>query len=358
MTKIVVLPSDQSGCGYYRLIYPAQALQDQGADVEIRNLAGGPRMLWDTNWEGLAEPPPSAHVVGVGSFDADILVIQRPTRRVWYETIPLLQASGVKVVVDIDDRLDSLHHRHMGRHQFQAKTSPTSNSSWTDLICQVADLVTCSTPALVERYGYGHGVVLPNYVPQAYLEMPRKPSRCLGWSGTLQTHPGDLETTYGGVGAALRGQEDWRLHVIGTGEGVAQALEAPEPTATGWLPFGLYPAALSQLEIGIVPLADSLFNQAKSCLKMAEMAALGVAVIASPTPDNRRMFDAGVGLLAGSRGTWTRRLRLLMNNDQVRQGVAQASRSAMAGFTYEKNAERWWGAWTTLVTHRGVRELV
>src|SRR5690606_28606720 len=33
--KIYVYPADEYGCGYYRLIWPAQALQAQGHDIQI-----------------------------------------------------------------------------------------------------------------------------------------------------------------------------------------------------------------------------------------------------------------------------------------------------------------------------------
>lgn len=348
MPRVVVLPSDRSGCGYYRLIHPARVLQQQGADVDVRTMGGGPTVLWDTNWKGQAEPPPSARVVGVEPFDADILVIQRPTRRVWCEAVPLLQAAGLRVVVDVDDLLDALHPRHIGRDAFQARTSPHSNSSWTELVCQQADVVTCSTPALLQRYGYGHGVVLPNLVPQEYLQRPRKDSDALGWSGTIGTHPGDLEVTGGAVGSVLTARPGWRLSVIGDGRGVAQALRAPLSCASGWLPFELYPDALAGLSVGMVPLAPNQFNNAKSCLKMAEMASLGVAPVGSPTPDNLRLNRAGVGLIADSRGAWRRHLLSLTGNGERRREVAGRSREAMAGFTYEGHAGRWWDAWTTL----------
>jgi Glycosyl transferases group 1 len=79
---------------------------------------------------------------------------------------------------------------------------------------------------------------------------------------------------------------------------------------------------------------------------MAQMAALGVPAIASPTPDNRRLHELGVGLMAGSVEEWSDRLGELLGDEALRNELAQRGRSAMRTETYERHASSWWHAWT------------
>lgn len=250
----------------YRLLQPAKALIAQGADVEISYR--GPTVYWSKSWKGLPEPPAWVEVLGCEKPEADVVVIQRPARRWWADVTPHLQAHGVKVVVDVDDRFDRIHKRNVAYAGYNPKTRQNAHDAdWVDRACRLADLVTCSTPALVQRYGYGHGVVLPNLVPEGYLWIfgDKRPNT-VGWTGSVDTHPGDLEVT----GGALRSiPADWSLHVIGTGVKVREALGyRGDMTASGWVPFSEYPEKYAELELAIVPLKESPFNDAK-CIDLA-----------------------------------------------------------------------------------------
>jgi hypothetical protein len=347
--RVIVWPADQGACGSYRLMFPAWALAKQGADVIVDTV--GPRVLWDQEWHG-ADPPSWVSVVGLDRKpDADVVVMQRPGRRWWADLIPHLQNAGCKVVVDIDDRFDMIEKGNVARPLYSMQHH---GQGWIDRACELADVVTCTTPALRTRYGHGHGVVLPNLVPESYLSIQAEQRpETIGWSGTLDTHPGDMNPLGQSVARTLV-TTDWKFHVIGTGRGMKRALKlTDEPTVSGWLPFKDYPKALAELAIGIVPLEDNPFNQAKSALKASEMASLGVPVIMSPTPDNQRLHNLGVGMLAASSGQWERRLKFLIRDESARAEMAEQGRAVMATQTYERHAERWWEAWTGEQRHRG-----
>lgn len=340
MTRVAVWPVDSAGVGNYRLRLPAQALAAGGYDAVVDQV--GPQVYWDRPWRG-DTPPVDARCVGLAAaVDADVVVFQRPTVLYRLDALRHLKQAGVRVVVDVDDRLDRVHKSHAARRSFY---QPTANHELLDVCCQEADLVTCSTPALAARYGHGHGVVLPNLVPARYLTMwGLKRPETVGWSGYVGTHPTDLQQTGGAVAAVLR--DGWTFHVVGDGVGVRQALGLRcEPTATGTVPFEEYPMALAEIEVGIVPLELSEFNAAKSCLKLLEMSALGVPAVASPTPDNLRLHKMGVGLIAESRGQWRRQLGRLVADGDYRYELAEKSREAVSSLTYEEHCGRWWEAW-------------
>ena len=319
----------------------------------------GPEIFWDTPWDPRkngGDPPPQAKALGlVKTPDADIVVINRPAKRWWVEVIPLLQQAGVRVVIDLDDRLDAIDDGNVARSTFDPK-GPRGhwlNYEFLAESCKLADLVVASTPSIAGRFGFGHAVVLPNLVPERYLSIrpvDRLPAS-FGWTGTVDTHPRDLQEAADGLQRVLDATA-WGFHVVGTGKGVRDALGLSEAvTASGWVPFDEYPHEMARITVGIVPLADTVFNRGKSALKMSEMAALCVPVVASPTPDNVRLNKLGIGRIANSPGQWRKHLRALAMNPGYREDMGQHGREVMAGQTYERLAERWWDAWATTLAN-------
>lgn len=322
----------------------------QGADVSYNYI--GPSFLWEREWDSSdgKMPPPWAKVIGLARVpDADVVVMQRPALRWWSDLIPFLQAAGVKVVVDMDDMFAHIDEGNVAKAAYATtgREAEVHGNSFIDAACRQADLVICSTPALVKRYGYGHARVIPNYIPERYFLTFGYSPQTIGWSGSVGTHPKDLQVTGGAVQDALD-TSGWSFRVVGTGAKVQSLLGLSEPPATsGWVPFGEYPLELARLSIGIVPLADTLFNRSKSALKLMEMTVCGAAVVASPTPDNQRLHEMGVGVLATTPQQWRKRLNSLVKNDEYRLDLAGRGREAMRSLTYELNCGRWWDAWAS-----------
>lgn len=344
--RVMVWPAGiDDGCSWYRLLCPAKALQDQGFDVVVDYV--GPRCLWDRKWTG-AHPPQEVGLVGLDKKpDADVIVLQRPGRRYWAQMIPMLQEMGIRVVVDVDDNFDRIHRDHAAYEGYNPKRNQWHNRDWIREACRAADLVTVTTPALRDHYGRGRSCqVIPNYVPESYLWIRRVEKRqAVGWAGSISSHPHDLDVTRGSIARALA-ETDWGFHVVGDVRGVQKALGlAEEPTHTGKVKLADWARRVAELGIGIVPLEDSAFNHAKSALKMAEMASVGVPVVASATPDNRRLHEAGVGELAKSSSQWFKKVRALVLSQDYRDDLAGRSREAMAAQTYERHAEEWVRAW-------------
>lgn len=345
--RVAVWPADEQGCGNYRLIFPAKALAAQGADVVIDKT--GPIIQWSRDWSKLKHTPPWTHVVGFQQpYEADVVVMQRPAHQRMVELIPHLRAQGTRVIVDVDDLFDQIPRTSIVWSDYQkGGRFPAVNHSTTDEACKLADVVTCTTPLLQKRYGYGKGVVLPNLVPESYLSIDTFHWRNLiGWGGIVGTHAGDLSATEGAIEQSMRGRDDWQFLSVGPESGVREALKLSQPIeATGFVAFESWAPSLAELDLGIVPLASNLFNEAKSALKASEMASVGVPVVMSPTPDNRRLHALGVGLLAESRGQWARTIGRLMGSPEERADLAGRGREAMATQTYEAHCDRWSQAW-------------
>ena len=336
------------------------ALKHQGFDVSVV-LPSDP--LDDQLQAKIVTIDGRDRLMAVTAPDADVVVLQRPLRRVILDAIPRLQKEGVKVIVEIDDDFSSIDPRNAafwacqpspGVYVYPDGTEkPTGgpDRNWHNVAaaCRIADLVTVTTPALAKRYGaHGRVAVLPNYVPESYLSINAAPHEgvAVGWAGSVHSHPGDLQVAGIGVAQAVN-ESGASFVVVGPGNMVAQSLHLrEEPSSTGYLPLWDYPMAVANLDIGIVPLVDSAFNRAKSGLKMLEYAALGVVPVGSPTPDNVRLEKHGLGFIAEKPKDWRKTISRLARDKELLAEWQTDVRTRASLFTYEHNAEQWWDVWT------------
>lgn len=340
--RVRIQHADRGGCGFYRLIWPAETLAGMGLDVATHNQ--WPEGLRRRQGNGLD------HLLSVDVGDADVVVLQRPMEGSVLESIPVMQRQGVAVVVELDDDFTALPRNHPARRGTAGVDRNGErrqfNRRYLRLCCERADLVTCSTPAIGERYAPDHHVVVPNCVPAHYLTIAGADHDGVrvGWTGSTQTHVGDLEAAGDGIARALDGRP---FYVVGTGEGVAPALGLDEHRieAAGWLPIEDYPHAYADLDVAVVPLEDNDFNRAKSWLKGIEAAALGVPFVASPTDPYCELVAMGAGGLARTPDEWRIMVRLLIDNVDARQEIAGRGREVASHWTIEGNAWRWAEAW-------------
>jgi glycosyltransferase involved in cell wall biosynthesis len=112
------------------------------------------------------------------------------------------------------------------------------------------------------------------------------------------------------------------------------------------LPIHDYFQALSSIDVGIVPLAPTPFNGAKSPLKGLEWAAAGVPFVASPTREYERLAAQGVGTIASSPDEWAQKLGELIDDEALRLERAHTARRLVRErFLLSDNAWRWPKAW-------------
>ena len=334
--KVYVFPADMHGCGFYRIIWPAEQLKLQGIDITI--VEPGAR---DVGFVGVMSSDGQTMVDVQVPEDADLMVFQRVSHQHIAAAVRLIRAKGVAVIVEIDDDLSCIDPRNPAFDLLQpGGKNPEHN--WHNLMdaCRDATMVVTSTPALQRRYAvHGRGAVFENYVQRHLLDIPRIDHDTVGWAGSVHSHPGDLQVM--GSSANRLAQDGAQFLIIGNGVGVHQAWGIPETVplhTTGPTSVHEWAENVAKLGIGVAPLADTKFNAAKSWLKMAEMAAVGVPCIASPRAEYSRLAAMGVGTLAKDQKDWYRKLTLLRTNPQARQDMSAMGRAVMSGMTIESNA--------------------
>lgn len=339
-----MLPADPHGCGHYRLVWPANVLQNKGFDITI--------MPPNENSGFLAkveERPDGSKLLKSVQIptDADVIVVQRPAHFLQPQMIQMMRANGIAVVVDMDDDMSNIHPENIAYNTYRHRSGTDLSHKWVMESCRNATLVTTSTRKLQKVYArHGRGMVLDNYVPDAYLRFESPPSGQFGWAGTTKSHPTDLQVT----GVSVRGliDEGYRFKVVGGQSTVQRCLKLQaQPDVTGSVPLTDWARVIAlNLDVGMAPLAVSEFNSAKSRLKPIEYMAVGVPWVGSPREEYRRVSrESGCGLLAETPKEWYKQLKRLLDDEVLRKEQAEAGRAYMQTQTYQQNAWRWAEAW-------------
>lgn len=343
--KVYVLPADAYACGHYRMAWPADCLSQQGMDVVIMPPRKDSGFLAKTR-----ENPDGTQTLTSIQIptDADVVVLQRPAHPLQPQMINIMRQNGVAVVVDMDDDMSSIHPDNVAFETYRNKPGNTFNWKWATESCKLATLVTTSTRALQRVYArHGRGMVLDNYVPEVCLSYSKPDTGTFAWAGNTAAHPNDCQVTAPAPQRLI--DEGYPFTVISQKSKVKECMRLrDEPRYTGSFPISQWIQGIADnCDVGMVPLASSAFNTSKSRLKGIEYMAAGVAWVASPREEYRRLNrESGCGLLADTPKQWYAQLKRLLDDDVLRKEQVEAGREYMRGQTMQANAWRWAEAWT------------
>lgn len=351
--KVYLFPADKTGCGAYRMIWPANALASTGHNVVIGDAEQHLQADIQGGWRRADGKLAGGRMLrAIVPADADVVVLQRPMSRYLADAVPLLREQGVAVVVEMDDDLASIHPRHPMRNQFDPRFNSEYNWEHAERACDAATLVTATTQPLLDRYAtVAPGLLIPNYAPDFLLSIPHEDSDQIGWGGAVATHPDDPRVI-GNALARLFTTSGRHVRIVGPGpeDQVAPefGLRPRQVRCTGSLGIGAYaPSVAAHIGIGVAPLQRTVFNLSKSFLKVLEYSALGIPWVASGLDEYRTFYaDSGGGLIAESPNQWYQHLRRLTRSRALRLELGAAGRQAVTErFTISGNAWRWWAAW-------------
>lgn len=356
MLRVAIPPCEPGVVWLVRTAWWADWLQRQG-QIEIVKL---PDVLniTEAQPQGNGERPKVLSIQNLP--DMDLIVFTRVLAERLVGVIDWIKAQGIKVIVDMDDDFRNLPSISDAHWMIHPETNPRYNWKHFLRAARTADWVTCSTPEL-QRYAPKHSTVLRNAIPGWYLgvDVPKGGKPIVGWSGTVKSHPGDLDVTRGGVSAALR-EANAAFVVIGDPDDVQMSLNLDEPPlCTGRLGHPQYAMQLANFDVGIVPLASNQYTRCKSSLTPLSMSALGVWWVGSKSPEYQLFYEellrahpsppAG---LAGPRAREWRRevLRGLRTPENERkEAVAAVKEFIRSNYTIESQAHKRLELWTQVV---------
>jgi glycosyltransferase involved in cell wall biosynthesis len=359
--KVAVICAADTGVEYYRQKWPARAVADiTGWDVRIY----GPREV------EIADHGRSFFVRGLDMESLDLVVLSRTGQEKQVRFIREMQRIGVAVIIDVDDDLSALHPQSSsyrlwnggfgGRNRVHHRTLKDA--------CDTADLVTVTTRALERKYGH-HGRVerLRNYLPYQADPIPAKDGDLFTilWSGAVTSHRGDLEVMGDAIRQMVDGGTRAHLRIVGSKKDVAKILRIPELAVsdTGYIPVEKWHEVLAEeaaaADVGIVPLALTPFNQAKSWLKGMEYLGASLPVIASPTEPYRSLaVDSSYVTLADDPAAWLDALEVsalrkeVQGRPSLHRGVADEFDASRGAYVLPEGVSGWVDAWQRAVDRR------
>lgn len=338
---VIVYPSDGTGSGLYRMKWPGMAVREAGKPVTIMPRA--PQIVVDQG----------GNVQGVNIGNAKVVVFQRPGSFQFTQAVPVLQRQGIKVIIDMDDSLSTIHPRNVAFKSYDPRVNQKTNWMHAARTCELADLVTVTTEALAKEYGkHGRVAVLPNHVPESYLNISRPINEIpiVTWTGWTSTHVDDLRVTSGMINQVLV-ETGAKFAAFGDEKiffdlGVRNR---PPHEYWGFTNISDYPQRLVGADIGLVPLQRSPFNQCKSWLKGLEMASLGIVPVVTPIGNYLDLIDMGAAIPASKPKEWYDRVKELVQDNDYREELSKKVREIASNWILEQNWKKWWDAWSGTV---------
>lgn len=312
---------DGTACGYYRIRQPFDAMAASGMDVTYARAGDSPK---------------GAVVVGqrVGGQDfiLDWLKAWRRSRLVW-ETDDDLWAI---------DPLNRRAARHFTPDLLEA----------LEQVARISHMVTVSTEYLGDQMRrLNHNVVvLPNHVDDRIfdIERPRRDRLTIGWAGG-DSHHRDWLHVAPMLLRFLKRNPQVDLHTIGANYQIATKMPREQSRHSSWSTdlFDYYRSI--DFDIGIAPLAPTIFNRSKSHIKALEYAALGIPIVATDMEPYRGFVIHGVtGFLVRHDHEWGQRLRDLANDEAMRTEMGKAAKERAREFAISKGWRLWANAYRSL----------
>jgi glycosyltransferase involved in cell wall biosynthesis len=191
-----------------------------------------------------------------------------------------------------------------------------------------ADLVTTPSVAIADRFeraGAPQVRVIENHLPGAFNRVRAlgHEGLVIGWHAAsehrLDADALGLEAV---LGVLLERHRD--VHVVTVG--LDLRLDHERYRREEFVPIAELTQLLADFDVGIVPLADTPFNRARSNVKARELAAAGVPWLASPVGAYRSLGREQGGMLV-EEGDWLASLEALIGARRERAKLAKRARA-------------------------------
>ena len=369
--KIVVFfkESKNNGCNFYRILQPAMKLAEKGRIIA----APSSQLQNDQEREIWFE-------------QADIVVTQQTSE-------PLLEVmkenrTKKRFVIDWDDNIFDVSpynpaYESCGYKDVEVTLSGQRRFLWKDgeqgfsvaknrerlqtfaKCLSLASLVTCPSPILSGKFKQLNKStkVIKNFLDFSVwqpLELPKTDKIRIGWQGG-HSHFEDWHVVKEAMKIILDKNKNVELVIMGSHFlGATKEFNLSQVKTEPWVDIMAYPHKFKtlNLDIGIAPLKNDLFNTAKSELKWTEYSALGIPAVCSNIPPYMlNVRDGETGFLCGSVEEWVIVLQKLINDKELRQRIGkQAMKHVREHYDIEKNIEEYENLYLSLTGMR--KELI
>lgn len=328
------------GCGYYRCILPMLVCGQR---------AHAGRMAWDPmRGFGIRDTE------STGVFGFSTVVLKLIMDRWTPKQIEIAQSLGQRIVVDVDDYFEGLTPANAAYDITHPENNKRSNRDIYREVIAAADIVTVSTPFLLDHYKAQRDNVYLVRNGVNSRQFHRRPlsntKPIIGWTGSTSFRNSDLEQLQEWLPDFLE-EHDLMFHHAGHSDDApafsdVTGVNPNRVRTTPLLPITHYPDAF-QFDIGIVPLRDIPFNHAKSNIKGLEYAANGIPFIASDLPEYRLLHEDGVGHIARTPNNWREQMTYLLDYNNRKQEAARIHNTVLRNWSIEARGPEWAAIFTS-----------
>lgn len=355
--KLLFIPRDNKGCGFYRMMVPANEIKKQDlADVVVD---------FGWNWEAVNW--------------AQIIIVQRATDPRYYEWFEQAQSTGKKIIYELDDLVQAINPESPA---WDFWTPFGANLGRALKLIKKADAMQVTTERLRNEYVFYNKRIgiLGNYLDSDLWDVPAwKASQWdsfykkkndniirIGWAGAA-SHRADLELIeeiitkichkYPNVHFCLMGYHPEGLFqkISGAQSHCPTCGEAGQLEKIPGIELLYYPSKLRgcAFDIGVAPLVEIGFNQGKSDVKLKEYAALGIPVVATRMkPYSLSVREGYTGFLASTGKEWFDSLELLVKDKGLRERLGRNNYRWYKSNTIDKHINKWMDFYTKVSSFR------
>jgi glycosyltransferase involved in cell wall biosynthesis len=349
--------SDKFGCGTYRCYGPALSLEDR----------------FDSNFLMQSEVPNR----GFEYLDGiDVVILQRAVGTLFLDIIAECKRRDIVVIFESDDDLFHIHksnpsapfwHRRSVQKVLYAQLQQVDHviTSTIPLKAAIANEGHLAGSAITVCYNHlnphmwGEEVtgvhVQPRYLNARIDEHGTRPYRVIGWQGSA-THDLDFKQALPALTRIVTEHDDVIVRFFGN---VPLTVQGHIPEAKfQWsrgVSFDHYPSQLAYMnfDIGIAPVTNTKFNQAKSNLKWLEYSSIGVPTVASKVFPYATSIEHGrTGLLCDTEAEWYDALSGLLADEAARTAMGQRAKAHVWSAWGPSQAQAWADVFTRLLKER------
>ena len=258
---------------------------------------------------------------------------------------------GQTVIIDTDDHFEQLPIDNMAHQTTDPKNNPDNNRKFLIDTYRNVDGIIASTKFLRDKALRHNDTVhlVPNSLNAEdfiYRFDNAGWNPTIGWIGIMLWRVEDIRE----VGGALRTvieRHDMKFHhsgiILNRPHWFAEEAGFDPSRMTGYVGARpqYYSGLFMPIDIGIVPLTNNPFNEAKSSLKGLEYAMSGIPFVASDTQEYRDLAELGCGRIAKKPKDWIRHLEELRDPDVRKAEAKKNFEVAVNNFSMFKMKYKW-----------------
>lgn len=364
--SILWLYADKFGCGSYRCYAPALTLEELG---------------FDNNFTGHFEIP--AHGDTYAWLDGiDILVLQRAVGGAFLDAMVECKRRNIITVFETDDDLFHIHKanpsapfwhkpaiQRLLRQQLDladhiiASTPPLKTSIVNEMRIAASKVTVCYNHLTEDMWGEHHvgPAVQARFRNVRDIDGVDTPYTVIGWQGS-NTHNLDFRQCLPALTRLVKERDDIILRFFGN---VPLTVRGHIPETrfqfSHGVDFEFYPSQLAYMnfDIGLAPVTDTKFNQAKSNLKWLEYSSLGVPTVASAVFPYAQSIEQGVtGLICRTDEDWYQALTALLDNPDERRAMGERARTHVWQHWSKTRAMAWADLFVALLRQQHGEQLL